>query len=293
MYISVVVCTKDRKNSLEKFLNSLLMQTRLPEELIIVDSSDHDDTKKMLQQINEKLPFDLIYEKTSPSSARQRNIGAELSNGSHLFFFDDDVVLDFKYIHYVEETFKNQRSNRLGGVTGRIVNLTLKLELLDKFFKKAFFLSDLGNGTFKLSGFPSYKVGDKPGFVMILSGCNMIYPKKVFSQFKFDESLTEYSYMEDVDLSYRVSKKYNFYYQPKAKLAHFPTSYKTYNSKYFRKVMVQNHRYIFKKNYRKDMIHLCAHWISLIGIFLYNFLVERDLKACSGIIDGLKEPKKC
>jgi glycosyltransferase involved in cell wall biosynthesis len=40
MYISVVVCTKDRKNSLEKFLNSLLMQTRLPEELIIVDSSE-------------------------------------------------------------------------------------------------------------------------------------------------------------------------------------------------------------------------------------------------------------
>ena len=180
MDVSVVVCTKERKGALTNLISSLCKQTRLPDELIIVDASRHDDTKEMLAKINNRLSFDLIYERTVPGLTRQRNIGADLSHGTHLFFFDDDVVLDPEYIRVVENTFNQVKDKQLGGLTGRIVNIDPQLKVWDRFFRSIFFLNDYGKGIIKLSGFPSHMIGAEPAFVEILSGCNMIYPKKIF-----------------------------------------------------------------------------------------------------------------
>ena len=94
MDISVIIPTKNRTKDLVNLLDSLRNQTRLPDELIIVDASDNDDTKNMLEEQGNQLPFDVVYRSTAPGLTRQRNIGISLSRGSLLFFFDDDVVLE-------------------------------------------------------------------------------------------------------------------------------------------------------------------------------------------------------
>jgi GT2 family glycosyltransferase len=134
------------------------------------------------------------------------------------------------------------------------------------------------------------QIGNEPSYVEVLSGCNMTYPREVFLQFFFDETLTGYSYMEDIDLSFRISRNYPLYYQPKARLEHFPTSYKTYGSRVLRKMMIQNHRYLFTKNQPQDLQHVLSHWISIHGVFLYNILIQRDFSAAMGVIEGLREP---
>ena len=293
MDISVIIPTRNRTGDLVTFLDSLRNQSRLPDELIIVDASDNDDTKKMLEEQGNQLPFDVIYKRTSPGSARQRNIGFGLSGGRYLFFFDDDVDLEPGYIRAIYDTFSEHGEGQLGGVTGSIANIKETPKAWERMFKGFFFLSDFGQGTVKLSGFPSLRIGEKPGYVGLLSGCNMVYPREVFSQFLFDEALTGYSYMEDVDLSLRVGRKYALYYQPKARLSHYPTTYKTYDTRALRKMMIQHHRYLFKKNLQQDAVHIMSHWLSILGVFLYNMLVERDLRAGLGIIDALREPKKC
>jgi GT2 family glycosyltransferase len=293
MDISVIIPTKNRTDDLVNFLDSLRNQTRLPDELIIVDASDNDDTKNMLVERSDQLPFDVVYKRTSPGSARQRNIGFSLSRGNYLFFFDDDVVLEPEYIRIIEDTFDEQREEKFGGMMGRITNTNQSSKLWDRVFKKIFFLTDLGEGKVKLSGFPSLKIGKNPSYVEVLSGCNMVYPREVFSQFLFDEALTGYSYMEDVDLSFRVGREYLLYYQPKARLNHYPTTYKTYDTRAFRKMMIQHHRYLFEKNLHHDLIHILSHWLSILGVFLYNILIERDFRAGLGIIDALRDLKKC
>ena len=218
------------------------------------------------------------------------NVTFRLSRGRHLFFFDDDVILDREYLRTVCDTFTQHGEEQLGGITGKITNICQDSSPWDRAFKRIFFLSDFGKGRVKLSGFPSLRIGDEPSYVEILSGCNMAYPRGVFSQFLFDETLTGYSYMEDIDLSLRIGRQYPLYYQPKARLEHFPTSYKTYGSRALRKMMIQNHRYLFNKNQPKDLPHVLSHWISILGVFLYNVLNQRDFSAAIGIIEGLREP---
>jgi hypothetical protein len=58
-------------------------------------------------------------------------------------------------------------------------------------------------------------------------------------------------------------------------------------------MLIEHHRYLFHKNMPKDFGHFLAHWISLVGIFLYNAMILRDFRACRGIIEGLLEPLEC
>lgn len=266
------------------------MQSRMPDELIVVDASDNGYTKELIEQRGNQLPFDCTYTHTASGLTRQRNIGIGLSRGRYLFFFDDDVILATEYIRTVCDTFSHHGEEQLGGITGKITNICKDSSIWDRAFKVIFFLSDFGKGRVKLSGFPSLRIGDEPSNVEILSGCNMAYPRGVFSQFLFDERLTGYSYMEDIDLSLRIGRQYPLFYQPKAQLEHFPTSYKTYGSRTLRRMMIQNHRYLFKKNQPQDLPHGLCHWISILGVFLYNVLIHRDFGAAIGIIEGLREP---
>jgi len=284
------VPTRNRPDYLAGFLDSLNNQTRLPEELIIIDASDTEDTRNMIGMNGDGLPFEVIYKREVPGSARQRNIGFRISRGRYLFFFDDDVILEPDYIGTVCDTFSKHGEERLGGITGKITNIRQDSRPWDRAFKGMFFLSDFGRGRVKLSGFPSLRIGDEPSYVEILSGCNMAYPREVFSQFLFDERLTGYSYMEDIDLSFRISRRYPLYYQPRAKLEHHPSTYRTYDQRKLRRMMIQNHKYLFKKNQPQDLPHLLCHWISILGVFLYNGFLQRDFMAAMGIIEGLREP---
>lgn len=288
--ISVIVPTRNRPSYLAGFLDSLNNQTRLPDELIIIDASDTEDTRTIIEMKDAGLPFKVIYKREAPGSARQRNIGFCISRGRYLFFFDDDVILEPDYIDIVCTTFSKHREEQLGGITGKITNIRRDSSPWDRAFKTMFFLSDLGKGYVKLSGFPSLRIGDAPSYVEILSGCNMVYPREVFSQFLFDERLTGYSYMEDIDLSFRVSRRYPLYYQPKARLEHHPSTYRTYGARELRRMMIRNHRYLFKKNQPQDLPRVFCHWVSILGVFLYNMVFQRDFMAAIGVIEGLREP---
>jgi len=289
---SVIVCTKDRMNSLTNLLESLANQTIKPDEVIIVDASHNNDTKKMLDEKSGQLPYDIVYKKASPGSARQRNIGYALSRGKYLFFFDDDVVLDSGYIRIIMDTFSELERVQLGGITGRIMNVGPSLNIWESLFKRLFFLSDFGSGKIKLSGFPSLRIDNVASYVGVLSGCNMAFPKHIFSQFMFDEALTGYSYMEDVDLSFRVAKEFLLYYQPKAKLEHLTTTYKTVDTRMMRKMMARNHFYLFRKNLPKNLPNIFAFIMSIVGMLLYNGLAMKDIRACIGIVEGILKPLK-
>ena len=265
----------------------------MPDELIIVDASDNDDTKNMVQQKRDQLPFDVIYKGAAPGLTRQRNMGISLSRGNYLFFFDDDVILENEFIKLISESFTQFKRFNVAGIMGRIANISNPSKPWEWLFKKIFFLSDLGKGRVKLSGLPSIRIDEELSFVESLSGGCTAYKREVFDHYSFDENFKEYAYLEDVDFSYRVGKRYRLLYQPNARLKHFPSTYLEADSKALRKMFIQHHAYLFQKNMPKDIPHYLGYWISIIGMLLYNGLVQRDLKACKGIIKGLLEPLPC
>jgi GT2 family glycosyltransferase len=276
-----------------KLVESLRVQSRIPDELIVVDASDNDYTKELIEQGRNQLSFDCTYTHTDSGLTRQRNIGIGLSRGNYLFFFDDDVVLEKEFIDIVYSSFKKFESYNVAGIMGRIVNIPNLTRSWEWLFKKIFLLSDFGKGRVKLSGLPSIRINGELSFVESLSGGCTAYKREVFEHFRFDENLKGYAYLEDVDFSFRVGRKYRLIYQPKARLMHFPSTYLMVDSRKLRKMFIQNQLYLFHKNMPKDFPHYLGYWISVIGALLYNGIIQSDLKACRGIIEGLLETLEC
>ena len=292
MSISVIVCTRNRSEDLRRYLCSLDKQTQMPDELIIVDASEDEETRDFVERRMRMSQYVIKHVRCEPGLTKQRNRGIKESKGKYLFFFDDDVVLDPEYLQVSYETFDHFEGKNIGGVTGRITNISKNRSALDALFKKIYFLTEHGKGRLKKSGFPEHRSDDKLAFVEVFSGCSMAYKREVFSKYLFDERLTDYSYMEDVDFSYRVSRKYKLIYQPEAKLVHLSTTYKSVDSRFLRRMMVRNHCYLFRKNLPKDVPHIFGFAMSIVGLLLYNGVLMKDIKACIGVIEGILRPLK-
>lgn len=102
--VTAIVPTYNRSSYLREALDSILAQTVLPQEIIVVDDGSTDDTAEILKSFPNTR---YIYQKNQgPSSAR--NTGILEANGTWIAFLDsDDLWLPTKIQRQLEEAQKN------------------------------------------------------------------------------------------------------------------------------------------------------------------------------------------
>ncbi len=292
MKLSVIICTRNRFDDFTKTLPSIAAQTRLPDELIVVDSSDDKKLEAFLSSLT--LLFPVRYFHTQPGLTLQRNHGIRESAGDLIFFFDDDVDLDKNYISEVEKIFTDDLQHEIGAVGGKINHNTpskTKSRLEASVFniiRVAFGVVATGNGKFFPSGMPSYLHKDQPSkFIECLSGCCMAFRRVVFDKAKFDEALARYGLMEDVDISKQVlDAGYKIYYQASANLTHNESPMNRLNIQQWAEMSVVNYDYLFRKNWSKDKWRWLFYYWALLGFFAANF---HSLKGLNGTFNGVKK----
>lgn len=297
METSVILCTRNRVDEVIRFSQSLYNQTRLPSEFIIVDSSDEplNSNEKFIdffKQRQEKIC--LHYFHSEAGLTKQRNIGVRQSSGAIIYFFDDDVILDPRYLQIMNKSFDDY-PDYMGGM-GTMINIGGYKETytLSYIIKRFFLLQhNYGNGKFQKSGFPRHPYGTNQfKEVEVLGGGLTGYRKEVFKEFNFDENLTGYSFMEDVDFSRRVSYKYKLFYNPEAKLEHRVGRGGRGDIRENRKTYILNHRYLFFKNFfPRNKLYVIPHWWSILGLIIYSLIFESK-ESVRGYVDGLKESRK-
>ena len=118
---SAIIPTYHRPDDLNKCLESLLMQTVLPNQLIIVDDGDLPGFP-MQGAFEEKGIECLFLRKDIPGVTESRNLAAKAASGDILIFLEDDVVLFEDYIEQVLTTFRHHSGTDLAGVGGIIDN---------------------------------------------------------------------------------------------------------------------------------------------------------------------------
>lgn len=91
--ISVLIITRNREKMLANCLNSLLAQTRLPDEVIAVDNASTDKTKEVIFSFKKMLPIRYVVEKQI-GIPYARNKGIRVARGSLLLMLDDDCQAD-------------------------------------------------------------------------------------------------------------------------------------------------------------------------------------------------------
>ncbi len=212
MDVSVVVVTRNRLPYLRKCVLSLLRQTVLPREIVIVD--DHSDRPVTLADLFEEHTLEMLYRiknvdiviarNEKPSGIiLSRNLGIRLSRSDVVAFIDDD---GFAHRNWIRNLLKDY-SNGVVGVGGPIVEVGRKIRGIRRRVRSAAYISPDGDVVAytmvrKLSEIRFLRKQK----VKFLNGGNMSFLRKVLIKARGGDLLYDgNAYREETDLAMKVS----------------------------------------------------------------------------------------
>jgi len=91
MKISVVIPVRNEAGSIRLLLDSLLSQSRQPDEILITDGGSSDATPLILEEYAQRNPKVRLFRETNALPGRGRNIGAASASHEWLAFIDAGV----------------------------------------------------------------------------------------------------------------------------------------------------------------------------------------------------------
>jgi len=225
--VSAIIPTVGRPAMLRRCLDSLAKQTVRVSEVLVVHCGDDADTRELAAASG--WGFDVRYfHHAEKNCARQRNFGVAQARFDNLLLIDDDIEVDPQW---VEELFKPIWSDPHAGATmGRLVNQPL---LRPTFFWRLY--RRLLHG--RVKGFePGKLIGAAlpNGFPATLTtpvasewiggGVSALRREAFESVGGFASFFTGSSPGEDLDLGYRLSRRWQVLYVPSATCVHHQSS---------------------------------------------------------------------
>jgi GT2 family glycosyltransferase len=261
-----------RPQPLLLLLQSVQQQTVYPDEILIVDGSQDEETQLLLA----RNPFSTLnYFRVPPEHrglTRQRNYGIERvgSEMEIVAFLDDDTVLEKEYFEQLLQTY--QRYPEALGVGGYILN-EMESEFVGAAYqpKRSEYFFDgwkrtdssrfvlrkrLGLDSDCAPGFfPSFAHERSVSFlppsgkiyeVEMLMGGVSSFRKTVFSRLHFSTYFEGYGLYEDADFTLRVAKIGKLYVNTAAKLNHYHAVSGRPNQYQYGKMVVRNGWYVWR-----------------------------------------------
>ena len=110
--ISVIIPVYNGEGIIGRCLESLMMQAKKPDEIILVDDGSSDRTKDVVRKYRDVI----LLEQMHKGPAAARNFGAKKSKGDILLFTDADCTL---HENWVSEMAKPFGDKAIAGVQGR------------------------------------------------------------------------------------------------------------------------------------------------------------------------------
>lgn len=294
---SLIICTRNRSFDLFKCLISISSLSKKPDEITIVDSSDLPVFDQIpIQTLLKSSPFaqiplNLISSK--PGLTIQRNIGIKSSSGDVVHFVDDDTVLDPNYLSSMADLF--EENEQFAGGMGTVTNIAPYKLSLNRIFRSIFLMpKDYSTGKTTMSGLPTFRYGlNEFSEIESTGGCCMSFRREILLRNLFEEKFPRYGALEDVELSYRLSRKYKLFYNPHARLQHFQSPASRHSLCAHTKMYVEHYSYHFFKNVYPNARYKIIFYVwSLMGIMLNCIIWERSFLSLRGFFQGFCQLRK-
>ena len=287
MYTSIIIITKDRIDQLKDCLASIGRQTKLPDEIIIVDGSLNNDEAK--NYINDFGGLNIQYFSCAAGMTKQRNLGIKkiYDQSKITIFCDDDIELETNALAKTINFF--QKNPSAVGLTGDFIlepKSSLAKIILGTFSglytAKTFGISC---GLFNIiNGDENIKEIDW------LSGAYMAIRTNVVRQHFFDEWYTDYGLGEDLDYSLQIKKMGSLYYSPDIKIKHFRFRI-DFNWQNFGYQRIVNRYYIYKKHFTGNYYYWLGYWWANFWLLIFNIfrgiIIKKFRQQLAGNLQGL------
>jgi len=223
-------------------------QTRRPEQVLVVGEGEAN--AEIVREFPELSAEFIPFPRSSICDARNRGTQAARPDIDLIGFMDDDIVLEPGALEAVLN-FWDQAPQDLGGTGCNLVNYP---SLDGRRLKSLWLTSRLGlydprRGVVLRSGIHTMMPGIRETtYVQWLPTYAVVYSRTVLEQFSFDEWFHSYSYLEDLDLSYRIGKKYKLAVVADARFYHYPSEVGRPSAYLFGKKEVLNRLYFVSKH---------------------------------------------
>lgn len=203
-YFSIIIPVYNREKFITQTVNSVLKQTFIDFEIIIVDDCSSDNSIQVIQKINDPRVL-LIKQEYNQERGAARNRGFKESTGKYICFLDSD---DFFEHNHLETLFKATQ--------------------LENSSEKLYFTN-----AFMYNGKTRYKkvdpnIHDYNIFQYLLdftfNPARACIHKNIINEFQFD---TDISGLEDLDLWLRIATKYKI-----TQLAPYTSIYNMHDEQY-------------------------------------------------------------
>ena len=226
---STVIATRNRAQSLEKYLPLHTQQEHLPERIVIVDSSDSAHFQRNTEMIAglRKLTTCVIdHVQCAPGTSRQRNLGLDRVTSQVTFMPDDDSVILPGAVDAIINVYQRDRLMQIGGVCSREATSLSNIEITGQRSRMDTLRVKSGRLRNRLeeSLFPdpmkiaarTLQSGLQPidwlpdaNAVPVewMTGFRMSFRTNVIKEVKFNENLGRYALYEDVDAGLQAMKR--------------------------------------------------------------------------------------
>jgi len=211
--VSVIIPTKDRPGDLEAAIESLLNQTRSPDEIILVDQSAERSFTKPIP-----IPLRYIHDPRIGGLAEAKNAGMKAAQCDVWVFFDDDVILEPQFLEELLAAYAPE----VAGVSGIITNYKkppLGRLLWDTLFMRGPFRDSRQRIYWKSASLKEAK----PIRVRQFGGGLMSFRASSIKGLQFDANSKGASPGEDLDFCAQIPNDKILLIAPKARLVHNKT----------------------------------------------------------------------
>jgi GT2 family glycosyltransferase len=194
-FITVIIPTYNRKDTLKKCLDAFPVQTYPKElyEIIVIDDGSTDGTEKYLREASQQISNLRYFSQNQGGPAKARNLGIKNAKGPLILFTGDDCIAAPRLL---EEHNKSHRKEKNIAVLGHI-DWHPDLEITP-------FMEYIGN-TIQFC-YPQIEKESSSLPYYFFYTSNISFDKKVFSHSGyFDEDFKTAAY-EDIELGYRIWK---------------------------------------------------------------------------------------
>lgn len=216
--ISVFIPTYRRTKDLERCLNALKNQIRLPDKVLLTIRDTDEETKNFLELYNHS-PLEIITANVSePGVLAAHNQGYKIVIGDIIAITDDDSAPKSDWLERIEKFYLEHPD--IGGYGGRDVVHENGDPILDRLESKVGRVTWFG----KVIGNHHLGFGDARE-VDVLKGVNSSYRHQVISGFQYDSCLRGSGTNSHWELAlglYAKSQGWKLVYEPTLLVDHYP-----------------------------------------------------------------------
>ncbi|MGH7932966.1 MAG: glycosyltransferase family A protein [Candidatus Binataceae bacterium] len=263
--VSLLIPTKDRADELVHAVRSVLRQTLLPMEMLILDQSAANRGQECVKEefsradrkATKRIELRYISDTSVPGTAAARNRLLDMAQGDIALFIDDDSILEPDFIEQMTGCYAD--NPRIAGVSGLITNYSKPA------WNALVWSSIFARGPFHDERQPLYwnaerLRGSDPIRVHKFTGASMSFRSSLIRNIRFDANLTGASREEDVDFCAMLEPQV-MVIAPRARLVHNKSPVNR-SRDHWLKEHVQSAHYLYRRHWKRGLRNrLCFLWL--------------------------------